>query len=476
LLCLPQKYRELLVACDLEERERRSVAAALGIPEGTLSSRLTAARKMLAGRLAKRGVAPSCVALITLNGPRLVACEVPRIVLASAAKLGCSAAGTVPAIVASLASTASRIVIHRILAPIAILVLTAFGAAIATLTAGGAPPTTQLPAVVASIAAVRHTEPPKADPQPAPRGPNKILFTRVFRLTVVDRHLVLIDPDGKNEEALPTGEGKYQPYDAWFSPDGSMLAVIGMDYDNQMQKSSYPLYLRKTDDKDAVTDLDVECRVVVWSADGTQLACTDYQDVLGKENVFTHFLIDVKTKAKTTLKLPSNHMINDWSRDGKYFLTTSIDITEESGTAGLHLMNHDGTEHKALTDKSQFALGGRLSPDGKRVLFLKRTLPPKDKPGQAKDVLTVLDIATGKSIKVEDMPLNAELMNLCWGPDGKRIAYVWKERHEGTPEEINEKETTTTVVVCDLDGKNQKTIATAKGKGLLQTIAGLDWR
>ena len=93
---LPRKYRDLIVACDLEERDRRSVAAALGIPEGTLSSRLTAARKMLAERLARRGVGPASAALVALGGPSLVACEVPRRVLASAAQLGCGAPGTVP--------------------------------------------------------------------------------------------------------------------------------------------------------------------------------------------------------------------------------------------------------------------------------------------------------------------------------------------------------------------------------------------
>ncbi len=480
LLCLPRKYRELLVACGLEERERRSVAAALGIPEGTLSSRLTAARKMLAGRLAKRGVAPLSVALIALNGPRLVACEVPRMVLVSAAKLGCSAAGTVPAIVSSLASTASRIVIHRILAPVAILVLAAFGAVIATLTAGGAPPTTQLP-VVASKVTVRHTEPPKTDPKPAPKGPNKLLITRGFKGTEVDRHLVLVDPDGKNEEPLPTGAGKYQPKQAWFSPDGSMLAVIGMDYDIQTQKSSNPLYLRKTDDKDAVTDLGVECQLVIWSADGTQLACTDYPDIPEKENengmVYTHFLIDVKTKEKTVLKLPNNHLITDWSRDGKYFLTTSTEATKDSYAMRLHLMNRDGTEHKVLTDKTHLSGMGRFSPDGKQVLFVTVPYTIKD---QKIDFNTatfaVLDLVTGKTTKLVDFQHSADVQQLCWSPDGKRIAFFWRDRLEGTPEEINEKETTTAVVVCDPDGKNQKTIAIAKGKGLLQTISGLDWR
>src|SRR5688572_12043831 len=42
---LPQKYRLAVVLCELEGRSRKEAARQLGIPEGTLSSRLAAARK-----------------------------------------------------------------------------------------------------------------------------------------------------------------------------------------------------------------------------------------------------------------------------------------------------------------------------------------------------------------------------------------------------------------------------------------------
>ncbi|HEY7425112.1 MAG TPA: sigma-70 family RNA polymerase sigma factor [Gemmataceae bacterium] len=54
---LPDKYRLPIVLCDLEGRPRREIARQLKIPEGTLSSRLTTARRMLAKRLVRRGLA-----------------------------------------------------------------------------------------------------------------------------------------------------------------------------------------------------------------------------------------------------------------------------------------------------------------------------------------------------------------------------------------------------------------------------------
>ena len=55
LSALPDKYRVPVVLCELEGRPRREVARLLGIAEGTLSSRLATARKMLAKRLRRHG-------------------------------------------------------------------------------------------------------------------------------------------------------------------------------------------------------------------------------------------------------------------------------------------------------------------------------------------------------------------------------------------------------------------------------------
>lgn len=63
---LPDKYRTAVVLCDLEGLPRAAAAAQLSIPEGTLSSRLAHARKVLAERLARRGVTASSAALVAV--------------------------------------------------------------------------------------------------------------------------------------------------------------------------------------------------------------------------------------------------------------------------------------------------------------------------------------------------------------------------------------------------------------------------
>jgi RNA polymerase sigma factor (sigma-70 family) len=58
---LPAHYRDAVVACELGGLSRKEAAAGLGVPEGTLSSRLAAAKKKLAESLSARGVTGAAV-------------------------------------------------------------------------------------------------------------------------------------------------------------------------------------------------------------------------------------------------------------------------------------------------------------------------------------------------------------------------------------------------------------------------------
>jgi RNA polymerase sigma factor (sigma-70 family) len=98
---LPEKLRAVVVLCLLEGRTNAEAAGALGIPSGTVDSRLHAARKTLQARLTRRGVAVgTAVAFDQLlggplgaAGPRvlgLISDTIPA-VLAEAARPGSGA-------------------------------------------------------------------------------------------------------------------------------------------------------------------------------------------------------------------------------------------------------------------------------------------------------------------------------------------------------------------------------------------------
>jgi RNA polymerase sigma factor (sigma-70 family) len=94
---LHEKYRVPVVLCELEGRSRKEVARMVGVPEGTLSSRLAQAKKILGRRLSRYGTV--AVAAL-LSGGAATAALSPTL-RASTIKAAITA-GTVPANVLAL--------------------------------------------------------------------------------------------------------------------------------------------------------------------------------------------------------------------------------------------------------------------------------------------------------------------------------------------------------------------------------------
>ncbi|MBA4068096.1 MAG: hypothetical protein C0501_31225 [Isosphaera sp.] len=477
---LPDEQRIPVVLCELEGRPRHEAAARLGISEGTLSSRLARARKALADQLRQRGVALSTAGL-TAALARLAPASVPGGLSAKA--LACAVApGLVPASVATLSQGVLRLMFIQKLKVLTLTLAAALGLLASAMFVGGQlvaadPPagaTSTTVAVFGPLSPTPGQPAPKPAGKPLPQGPNRLLLWR-------DGTHALIDPDGKNEKKAAgdreKGDRERGAVGARLSPDGKTFAFL---VKSKAGEGSPPtLHVRALDDKGPGTDLGAECQTFCWSPDGAEFACSDFTDTADPWEApkATHFVLDVKTKEKKPLKLPADHLLTDWSRDGQYFLTMRVVRDKEKPQMRLYLMNRDGTEHKALTDEKQFSALGRLSPDGKRVLYRLLTLPKEKDKGQPKQELAVFDIPTGKAAAVGDTPLNGEIFGYCWSPDGKRIAYTWREVHEGKPEDVRAKETESFLVVCDPDGKNQKTIASEKGQGQwILTIGHVDWR
>ena len=104
---LPDKYRIAIVLCDLEGKTRKEVACQLKIPEGTLSSRLTTARTLLAKRLGRHGLAVTSGALAVVLAQKTASACVPASVLSGTIKAASLlAAGNAVAGIASINVTA----------------------------------------------------------------------------------------------------------------------------------------------------------------------------------------------------------------------------------------------------------------------------------------------------------------------------------------------------------------------------------
>jgi RNA polymerase sigma factor (sigma-70 family) len=131
---LPDKYRAVVVLCDLEGKGRKEAGRQLGCPEGTVAGRLARARAMLAKRLTRRGVTLSSAALAVVLSQKAASGCAPVSVVSSTIKsaslfaAGQVANGAISANVAILTEKVLKTMLINKLKTVAIglLVLAAF--------------------------------------------------------------------------------------------------------------------------------------------------------------------------------------------------------------------------------------------------------------------------------------------------------------------------------------------------------------
>jgi RNA polymerase sigma factor (sigma-70 family) len=257
---LPAKYRAVLVACELEELTRREAAERLGCKEGTVASRLARAKAMLAGRLARRGLAPAAVAAALAEGPadgrvpeRLIGATVEA---AAGVAAGRAAAGLVSAPVAALTERMTRA-----------MLMTKLRVATAALLAAGL-------AVGGGWAARQSAV--------AGCGPAPLALAYEPAATPADPEKPAEKP-AKDKLDLPTGPAPVQMI-AWVDEDGEVIIQQKVTTYRMVQKSQGDVQVAYYEPVGIKKLTAYEAKLVkVFDTAGKPVAATDLPRVLGKK-------------------------------------------------------------------------------------------------------------------------------------------------------------------------------------------------
>jgi RNA polymerase sigma factor (sigma-70 family) len=464
---LSDALRAAVVLCELDGVGRAEAARQLGIPEGTLSSRLAAARRHLAAKLKARGVIGLAVLLTALAAS------------ASAAPLALKAASpTVSAIARGVFRTMLFTKLKTAAPACAAVVALALWA----------------------LVAVRAAPVPPAKPEPR----ESTFVVGCVNNSKPGEVAALYAPDGAARGFVAVGELKIL-LEPRVSPDGKRLAFLwkrpytGKPVDAARARHILDLYVADIGAKDAPTEpmiKDVIHASFAWTRDSKQLYVSTLPEgqyinelagqIVPKEGQIVAVktrLFDLATKKETPLDIPEGLGVCDVTRDGKTLLTRKIlRYPEYVQSSTSYLVPLATLKPKVIAADEQGFDHARFSPDGNRVAGLRQQHTKSKEKG-----LFVYDIAKERLTPValpKDIPPE-KLDQVAWSPDGKRLAVLWwvpapegsvaVGGPPGAPAVRADGHPIHRITSFDPNGENAKMVQEFKARPFDYTVYGFDW-
>jgi RNA polymerase sigma factor (sigma-70 family) len=434
---LSDPLRAAVILCELDGRTRTEAARQLGVAEGTLSSRLAAARRQLAERLRRRGVVLPAGLMSTLA--------------ASATEAG---PPTLEAATESVSAIATGVLQTMLLGN---LKRTALGTVFVA---------------VLGMSVLTPSGRDEAVGAPAPKAPPDEGLIWTYHFT--SGELTAFTPAGAKEKTLHLKDGRQL---LGLTPDGKKIAFVGIS-GKLVGRGTGPatnVHLRDINEETRGRDTGVEYYPgdqFCWSHDGKRVIRERPVTVLfaGAPDLpaFDHKLIDLETKKEETPKhVGLYQQVLAWSPDDRWLLLAQYSKGNRVGKVtnyrtALHRYDFEAKTSKAVGEPLQL-YNPVVSRDGRRLFGVG--CRPDDPTDPARCAMVRVEVADGKATEVSHHKSQG-LTSCAWSPAGKRVAYLWSDTT------IKDR---AHLVTCDPDGANATSSAIPTPKGDANELVILGW-
>lgn len=415
---LSDNYRAAVVLCELDGVGRAEAAQQLGIAEGTLSSRLAAARKQLATRLKARGVVFSAGLMSSLALSANAA--IPPTI---------TSATTAVSIIATGVLRTMLLAKFKLVSTVCVLVTAIIGMSTFV-------PKTSMEAKAAPVQKAAKDE--------------GLLWTFSKKTSTLTAYM----PDGKEAKTIAIQDGLHF---LSFTEDGTKIMFAGKDGKLADPGATLGLTLHLRDVNDSVEGVDTG----LWYQLADQFVVSQdmkkivrsrtetLENIAGKNYPrFSNVLFDLATKIETPIDVPNDFQIVQWSADGKSWraIQNNLGLDPKLPNFRWHTVPVAGGKPTPINDNyTIFWL--TPSPDGKTLLGTGYEHPLK-----LPAAIKWFNV-TGEKATVTPVAQFEKVMFLLlrWSPDGRQVAYV---KHEFYPETGITHDST--LYICNPDGSDTK--------------------